>query len=89
LKSYCTDDFWKLFDRLPAHVQKQADIAYKRFKRDPAYPSLQFKCIDRKKQTYSARVGISYRVVGQKRDDTILWYWIGSHEDYNHLLSGR
>lgn len=85
MKSCCTDDFWERLRSLPTHVQKQADIAYQRFKQDPYYSSLQFKCIDPKRQVYSVRVGRNYRAVGRMVNGDILWFWIGTHEDYNHF----
>jgi hypothetical protein len=36
--------------------------------------------------TYSARVGIGYRDLGALDGDTIIWFWIGSHADYDKLL---
>ena len=36
---------------------------------------------------YSARVGISYRAVGVRDGDSLVWYWIGSHADYDKLLA--
>jgi hypothetical protein len=87
MKSTCTKEFWKLFANLPTYVQTQADSAYKRFKRDPYYPSLHFKCINKQESIYSVRIGNSYRALGSKVGDTIIWYWIGSHEDYNHFIS--
>ncbi len=31
-------------------------------------------------------IGYHHRALGKKVDDTIEWYWIGSHEDYNKLI---
>jgi hypothetical protein len=89
VKSSCTKEFWERFARLPVHVQKQADEAYKCFKMNPYYPSLQFKCINKRESIYSARVGNNYRVLGDKDGEAITWYWIGNHEEYNHMMSGR
>lgn len=37
---------------------------------------------------YSVRIGISYRALGLREDDDlIVWIWIGSHTDYDKLLS--
>jgi hypothetical protein len=36
---------------------------------------------------YSARVGISYRAVGVRDGNTMVWYWVGSHADYDQLLA--
>ena len=85
MKSCCNDEFWECFQSLPERVQKQANLAYQRFKQDPYYPSLHFKCIDPKWQIYSARVGRGYRAVGRMINEEILWFWIGTHEEYNHF----
>jgi hypothetical protein len=34
----------------------------------------------------SARVGLQYRAVGELVGDTITWFWIGSHDEYDRLL---
>ena len=36
---------------------------------------------------YSARVSKSYRAVGMRNEDGIVWFWIGTHTDYDKLLS--
>ena len=36
---------------------------------------------------YSARVGMGYRVVGIREGGTVIWFWIGTHADYDQLLS--
>jgi mRNA-degrading endonuclease RelE of RelBE toxin-antitoxin system len=86
VKSKLTDGFRKRFKRLPPDIQKQAKAAYRLWKVNPYYPSLHFKCIDPVESIYSARVGLHYRVVGTKIGDTIIWDFIGTHEEYNHLL---
>lgn len=36
----------------------------------------------------SARISRDYRAVGQLDGDTVISFWIGSHTDYDKLLSG-
>jgi hypothetical protein len=36
---------------------------------------------------YSARVGISDRVVGVLDGGTVVWYWIGLHAEYDKHLA--
>jgi hypothetical protein len=86
LKSRTTRTFWHLFGYLPADAQAHAREAYKPFRADPAYPGLHFKRVNRKKPIYSARIGIRLRAVGLLEGDTITWFWIGSHDDYERLL---
>jgi hypothetical protein len=42
-----------------------------------------------RRNLWSARVGIHYRAVGERDGDQILWYWIGTHAEYDRLLKGR
>ena len=86
MKSRTTRGFWRLFDGLPADVQEHARRAYEQFNANPAHPGLNLKRVGRKRPVYSARVGIQYRAVGVLEGDTITWFWIGSHDEYERLL---
>lgn len=79
--------FRELLAALPAHVRQQAREAYRLFLQNPAHPGLRFKQVHADPPIYSARVGISYRAVGVLDRDTVVWYWIGSHADYDKLLA--
>ena len=74
---------------LPDEVQEQARAAYRQFARDPSHPGLRFKPVHPSRPIYSARVGRSYRAVGLVDEDTIIWYWIGSHAEYDRVISQR
>ncbi len=87
MKSVKTDKFKKAFDGLPLKIQQQARDAYELWKDDSTYPNLHFKQIHRKKAIYSVRIGLSYRALGVMENETIIWFWIGSHEEYNKLIS--
>jgi mRNA-degrading endonuclease RelE of RelBE toxin-antitoxin system len=86
VKSHLLEEFIKRFDKLPRDVQDQARADYQKFKQDPFHPSLHFKCIDKQENIWSTRVGAHYRAVGTREGDTILWFFIGTHADYDHLL---
>ena len=32
------------------------------------------------------RIGDHYRAVAQKHGDLVVWFWIGTHEDYNNFI---
>lgn len=87
MNSRTTRRFRELLAALPAHVRKQAREAYELFEVNPSHPGLRFKQVHPAPPIYSARVGISYRAVGVLNGDTIVWYWIGSHADYDKLLA--
>ena len=86
MKSRTTSEFRKLFANLPKQVQDQTRIAYRQFKEDPGYPSLRFKKVHPELPIYSARISRNYRAVGQLDKDTVIWFWIGSHAEYDRLL---
>jgi hypothetical protein len=71
---------------MPKHAQQQAREAYHLFREDPSHPGLRFKQVNADPPIYSARVGIGYRALGGLDGDTIVWFWIGSHADYDKLL---
>ena len=68
-------------------TRRLARESYKRFNADPHHPSLRFKQVHPVDGVYSVRVGLGYRALGVMADsDTIVWYWIGSHADYDKLI---
>lgn len=86
MRSHTTERFRKAFKGLPKHIQHQAREAYKLFSQDPHHPSLRFKQIHPVKPIYSVRIGMDYRALGVRDGDEIVWFWIGSHADYDKLV---
>jgi hypothetical protein len=35
---------------------------------------------------YSVRIGLGYRALGVVHKDRVVWYWIGSHAEYDRLV---
>ena len=75
--------FWKAFEKLPAPIQDLAREKYTMWKRDPFHPSLGFE--ERRNKVCVVRIGDHYRALGLREGDTVLWFWIGMHEDYNRF----
>lgn len=72
---------------MPDHVKTAARRAYKLFQQDPDHPSLEFKRVQGTKQPiHSVRIGTGYRALGVMGQGEIIWYWIGSHADYNRRI---
>ena len=84
--SRITEEFRINFDALPLEVQTKAIYKYKIWKTNPGHPSLRFKQIHISKPVFSIRISIGYRALGLQEGDTIIWFWIGSHSDYNKLI---
>lgn len=86
MKSRLGPQFKKIFKRLPKNVKSLARKNFKLWVNNPSHPSLNFKSVSKKDNLYSVRIGDGWRVLGIKDKETILWIWIGSHEDYNKLV---
>lgn len=87
MRSRTTVRFRKQLAALPKEVRQQARSAYQQFKQNPRHRSLRFKQVH-PQAIYSARITKGYRAVGKRDKDGrgILWFWIGSHADYDKLL---
>ena len=35
---------------------------------------------------YSVRIGDDYRALGLLHGDTVTWFWIGTHDEYEQIL---
>jgi hypothetical protein len=80
---YTTRRFWDCYNALPETVQRTADQCYELLKIDPSHPSLHFKKVGK---YWSVRVGQSYRALGVEVEKGILWFWIGTHAQYDKLI---
>lgn len=80
---HASRDFWACYRSLPEEIQKLADAAFGRLKQDPRHPGLHFKKVGR---FWSARVGGHHRALAVEVPDGIVWFWIGTHADYDSLL---
>ena len=84
-----TEGFKKLLAALPLQIQKQARSAYILWRDNPQHPSLRFKKIHAAEEIWSARITNNYRAVGIMKGERMIWFWIGSHADYDKLLRKR
>ena len=75
--------FWRNFAELTPDIQQLARDNYELLKSNPKHPSLHFKRVGK---YWSARVGLNYRAVGIDAPEGILWFWIGTHEEYDRLF---
>ncbi len=87
MNSYLTEDFVFCFRRLPDVIKELARKNYRLWKQDRYHPSLHFKPVHTTEAIYSVRVGKGWRALGLIENEEIRWFWIGSHADYDKLLS--
>lgn len=87
MRSRVTEEFVEHFRALPDNVKIQARKNYQLWKANAYHPSLHFKQLHKREPLYSVRIGRGWRALGLLEDDTITWFWIGSHADYDTLIS--
>lgn len=83
MKHLANASFWRTYEALPQHIRNLADKNYVLVRENPQHPSLHLKKINR---FWSVRIGMRYRALGVDIGDGILWFWIGSHADYDALI---
>ena len=71
---------------MPKPIRDKAESAYRLWSADPGHPSLRFKKVYAKLPIYSVRIDIDWRAVGIREGDVVVWFWIGSHANYEQLL---
>ncbi|HEU5291053.1 MAG TPA: hypothetical protein VFU05_10445 [Cyclobacteriaceae bacterium] len=87
MDSHVTSRFRKCFDTLPKDIQDKAKKVYRIWAESPTHPSLHFKQVHDTEPIFSVRVGLYHRALGVKESDSMIWFWIGTHEEYNNLIS--
>ena len=83
MNSHTTRSFREAFQRLPPELRQRARRAYQLWLENPDLAGLRFKRVGDK---VSIRIGRDYRAVGILQGDTVYWYWIGRHDEYDRLI---
>jgi hypothetical protein len=88
MQSSRTKNFQNLFLKLPQRVKETASKNYKIWINNPFHSSLEFKEVKSKEKIWSVRVGIGWRALGvmKAEEEKIVWFWIGSHAEYDKIL---
>lgn len=86
MKSEVLPSFWKAYSKLTEETKENAKKAYKLWDENPFHPSLHFKCINRQERIWSVRISRSYRAIGVMDGETVTWFWIGNHDNYEKFF---
>ena len=78
-----TPDFWECYRALPVRVRDVAGRCFDTLKENPRHPSLHLKKAGR---YWSVRVGRQYRAAAVERVEGLVWFWIGTHAEYDKLI---
>ncbi len=87
MNSELTTEFIELFRKLPEKIKILAAKNYRFWKIDPKHPGLNFKKIKGTNNVYSVRIGIEYRAIGTLIQNTVVWFWVGSHKEYDKIIN--
>ena len=87
MTSRTSSDFRRDLARLPAAVRRQVRDAYRLFRDNPQHPSLKFKKLPPHEDLWSVRISNDYRAIGRYRGDVLVWFFVGSHADYDKLVA--
>ncbi len=80
----------KQYKKLPIDIRKIANKQYKLFTNNPYHSSLHFKRVHSNQPIFSARITYNFRTLGVLIDDNILvWFWIGSHSEYEKMIKNQ
>jgi hypothetical protein len=86
LKSVTTERFRRLYGAAAPQRQIQIKRSYKLWLENPAHPSIRFKKVHSTEPIYSVRVDLDWRALGVLEGDTVVWFWVGPHDEYDALL---
>ena len=78
------EDFWSCYRALPVEIQKLVREKFRLWQEEPFNAALQFK--ELVGDVWSARINQSYRALGRRRGILLVWFWIGTHAEYDQLL---
>lgn len=80
MRHFAGPRFWQAYESLPENIRKLADKNFTLLSQNPRHPSLNFKRVGR---YWSVRVGQHYRALAVEVDGDLLWFWIGTHAEYD------
>ncbi len=84
MRHFASPSFRNCHRKLPPHIRQLADKNFKLFKENFYRASLHLKkvCND-----WSVRVGVKYRDLGVEVEGGVVWFWTGTHAEYDNLVN--
>ncbi len=83
MKHFASPSFWVCYKNIPRQIQELADRNFALIKEDPKHPSLHTKKVGK---YWSVRISRRYRALAVEVEGGLLWFWIGTHAEYDKLL---
>ncbi len=83
MNSHAARSFWKRFRALSVLERTQAREAFGLFLSNPSHPSLRFGKLEGHEDCWYVRVTLRIRAVAVRNGDDLIWFWIGTHSDFD------
>lgn len=93
-KNRRTKEFHYLFGEFPEKIRETAKKQFKLFCENPYHKSLRLHPLENrhtgqhKNDSFSVSINGQYRAIFVVEEDTNIWYWVGTHSDYDNF-TGR
>ena len=84
--------FREQYERLPENIRALTRTACERFDQDPSHRSLRLhRLVESSRSSalpgsFSVSISIQYRAIYVVVDGKNVWYWIGTHAEYDRFL---
>ena len=86
MKSQTLDSFWNAYRFLLVKDRRSARKDYCLWRGNLFIHLYIYKCINSQEDVWSVRINRSYRAIGILDKDTVTWFWIGNHDDYEQFF---
>lgn len=89
-ETWRTPEYKKIYGKLDPNIKEACKIAFKKWRDNP--DSLTIKPLNKvfgSNEAVSAEISYSVRALGyhNKKKNAYVWFWVGTHEDYNHKIT--
>jgi hypothetical protein len=82
-ETFCRSEFLGTLSGASEIGSRTCDKNYELLKSNPSHLSLHFKKIGKYR---AVRVGLQYRALAIETGEDLLWFWIGTHAEYDRLI---
>lgn len=87
MNSKTLPSFWDAYKDLDKNIRLRVRKAFHLWAQNPFHSSLHFKCINAEESIWAVRITLDYRAIGILEGDTVTWFWIGGHDEYERFFS--
>ena len=80
MKHTLDEDFWESCAKLPRNVQRRVPQKFRLLQQNPRHLSLRLKRVG---ELWAIRISKGYKALAPEEDENFIWFWIGTHEEYD------